>query len=363
MQDMPSPMERYHRQILLPQIGPLGQQRLAAAHVLLVGCGALGCASADQLVRSGVGHLTVVDRDVVELTNLQRQVLFDEADAAAQTPKAVAAAQRLGQINSGVQIEALVRDVHAANIEDLAAKPIDLVVDGTDNVQTRYLLNDFAVKHHLPWIYGGCVATEGRMLAVVPGRTACLRCIFPDIPQQGSELPTCDTAGVLGPAAAVVGALQALAAMQILSETQEAPHVHAGLRKTQAAPQGLLAIDFWPLRVRVLSASPPRSDCPCCGKRHFEFLDDPAHVPAAVLCGRDAVQVRPASAGAIVDLTAMRQRWSGLGQVEATPYLVRCRLNDPAGITITLFADARADVHGTTDPGRARSIYARFVGM
>jgi adenylyltransferase/sulfurtransferase len=347
MQDASSAMNRYHRQILLPQIGLSGQQRLAEAHVLLVGCGALGSVIADQLVRSGVGHLTIVDRDLVELTNLQRQVLFDEADAAVQAPKAVAAARRLQQINSTVRIEPLVRDVHAGNIEDLTPKPIDLVLDGTDNVQTRYLLNDFAVKHNFPWVYGGCVAAEGRMLAVLPGRTGCLRCIFPDMPQ-AAGIPTCDT---VGPAAAAVGALQALAAIQILSGHPE------------AAAQGLVAINFWPLRVRVLSASAPRADCPCCGKRVFEFLDNPANIPAVALCGHNAVQVRPANPRAAVDLPAMRQRWTGLGQVEATPYLVRCQLKDPAGIVITLFADARAIIHGTADPGRGRSIYARFVGM
>src|SRR5687768_16964400 len=198
-------MSRYHRQTLLPQIGEAGQEMLRDARVLLVGCGALGTVSAEQLVRGGVGHLRLCDRDIVELTNLQRQTLFTEADAASGTPKAVAAAERLARINSTVWIEPHVTDVHSGNIESLAAD-VRLIVDGTDNVETRYLVNDVAVKLGLPWVYGACVGMGGRVMGVVPGVTPCLRCVFPDPPGPG-EIETCDTAGVFAPAAAIVASL------------------------------------------------------------------------------------------------------------------------------------------------------------
>lgn len=348
-------MDRYHRQILLPHVGAAGQEKLAASRVLLVGCGALGSVIAEQLVRAGVGTLTIADRDVVELTNLQRQVLFDETDAAAQTPKAVAAARRLAGVNSDVHIEPAVCDVHSGNIEELAAvgtqHAVHLVLDGTDNVQTRYLVNDFAVKHALPWIYGGCVGTEGRVMTIRPPHTACLRCVFPK-PPRADELATCDTAGVLGPAAAVVASLQALAALKIL------------LGHAEAAGEQLLSIDFWANRFRSVDLGEARrEDCPCCGLRQFPFLESHADASAVSLCGRNAVQVRPTGPHAAVDLAAIGERLAGLGGIERTPYLLRCRLRDPAGVALTLFADGRAIVHGTPDLGRAKSIYARFIGL
>src|SRR5262245_34353204 len=213
-------IDRYHRQTLLPQIGEAGQRKLAGARVLLVGCGALGSTIAEQLARAGIGHLRNADRDIVELTNLQRQVLFDDSDAAGGLPKAVAAANRLSKINSTITIEPRVVDVDALNVEQLVAG-CDMILDGTDNVATRYLVNDVAVKHTIPWIYGACVGTEGRVMTIRPGAGACLRCIFPQ-PPNASELATCDTAGVLGPVASVVGAMQALAAIKLLSGNADA---------------------------------------------------------------------------------------------------------------------------------------------
>jgi adenylyltransferase/sulfurtransferase len=231
---------------------------------------------------------------------------------------------------------------------------VDLLVDGTDNVQARYLINDLCVKHNLPWIYGGCVGVEGRVLALRPPRTACLRCLFPTAPA-ADQLPTCDTAGVLGSAAAVVGSLQALAAIKIL-----AGH-------SQAAGEGLLAIDFWANRFHsITGASTKRNDCPCCGGRQFPFLDNQTDGSAVALCGRDAVQIRPPkrNEGHVpLDLPDMADRLAPLGSVERTPYLLRCKLHDPAGISVTLFADGRAIVHGTSDLGRAKSVYARFIGL
>jgi adenylyltransferase/sulfurtransferase len=341
--------------MLLPQIGPAGQDRLARARVLLVGCGALGCVVADQLVRAGVGRLRLADRDVVELTNLQRQGLFDEADARAGLPKAIAAAARLGRVNSSVVVKPAAVDVNFDNIAELAgvdgadaAGPrVDLIVDGTDNVQTRYLINDFAVKFAIPWIYGACVGTEGRVMAIRPGATACLRCVFPRPPAAG-ELPTCDTAGVLGPAAGIVGSMQSAAAIRLLAGDG-------------APPASLIALDAWNFSFRAIDVGGPAPDCPCCGRRQFEFLTRASGDLATTLCGRETVQIRPAGKRA-VSLGELAERLRPSGDVQAGEYFVRCVLSDPAGITLTAFADGRLLVQGTTDVGRAKSLYARFLG-
>jgi len=349
------PVTRYHRQQLLPQVGPAGQARLAAARVLLVGCGALGTTLADLVVRAGVGFLRIADRDVVELTNLQRQVLFDESDARQGAPKAVAAARRLAAINADVTIEPHVVDVHAANLPDLAGlegagPPCDLLLDGTDNVETRYLLNDLAVKHAIPWVYGACVGTEGRVMGVLPGTTACLRCIYPAPPAVG-EFATCDTAGVLGPAAAVVAATQAALALRLLID--------------RTTPEHLLTFDLWAGRFHAVPTTDVRSpDCPCCGQRRFEFLNAPLGPGLTTLCGRNAVQIRTLNPtrAAPLDLSALAGRLKPSGQVESTRYLVRCHLHEPAGLSLTVFADGRILVHGTNNPNTARSVAARFVG-
>jgi adenylyltransferase/sulfurtransferase len=340
-------LQRYHRQMLLPQIGPQGQRRLAAARVLVVGCGALGTVLTDQLVRAGVGHLTLVDRDIVELTNLQRQTLFDERDAADEVPKVVAAANRLRSINSTVEITSHVTDVHPGNIEDLLKPGFHLLLDGTDNVQTRYLLNDVSVKHGLPWVYGAAVSTEGRVMSIVPTVTPCLRCVFPK-PPSPQELPTCDTAGVLGMGTAIVGAYQAIEALKLLTGAAPSPQI--------------IRLDFWQPRTHVLDLTDARRpDCPCCADCRFDYLNAPSADSAATLCGRDAVQVRPSSGGQW-SLTALAERLATAGTVHRTPHFVRCTLRDPAGVRLTVFPDGRSLVHGVTDPGRAKSIHARFVG-
>ena len=392
-------MNRYHRQMLLPQIGPVGQAKLAAARVLLVGCGALGSHIAEQLVRAGVGFLRLVDRDIVELTNLQRQVLFDEKHAIAGWPKAAAAAERLGEINSQVRVEPRVIDLHAGNIEseilsdvilrysDGSAQSelphrsfgvpqddsrsgsnssfdhsslirhsdfvirhspqIDLILDGTDNVATRYLLNDVAVKHGISWVYGACVGVEGRVMAIRPGHTPCLRCIFPTAPKP-EELATCDTAGVLGPAAAIVASLQVVAALKLLTGNES------------ALPDELLTIDLWSNRFHGLSLKDARrSDCPCCGLGQFEFLSRPPDESAVTLCGRDAVQIRGEGS---IQLSTLADRWRVIGTVEQTRFFVRCQLTDPADLRLTLFEDGRLIVQGTRDAARAKSLYARYVG-
>lgn len=337
---------RYHRQVQLPQIGPRGQAQLARSRVLLVGCGALGSVIADQLVRAGVGTLRIADRDIVELTNLQRQVLYDEADVAEQAPKAVAAARRLHRINSEVRVEPLVCDVHPGNVESLL--DCDLIIDGTDNVETRYLLNDASIKHEIPWVYGACVGTEGRCMAVKPPGDACLRCVFPD-PASAGELPTCDTAGVLGAAAAMVASLQVTAAIRLL--------VAADHR------QELVTLDVWTNRFHAVSLSDAKgSDCVCCGQRRFDFLEGASAGRSTSLCGRNAIQVRPPGAAPLLDLAAVADKLTAAGAVQRTAYLVRCDLHEPRELRLTIFPDGRAIVHGTADPDRAKSIYARFVG-
>ena len=340
-------LQRYDRQMLLPQIEETGQRRLMASRVLLVGCGALGTAIADQLVRAGVGHLTIVDRDIVELTNLQRQTLFDEADARDEMPKAIAAANRLRRVNSEVEVTPIVADVHAGNLEELLRPGFALVLDGTDNVQTRYLINDVAVKHGLPWVYGAAVGVEGRVMGIVPGMTPCLRCIFPN-PPSAAELPACDTAGVLGMGATIVGAYQAIEAIRLLVG--------------EKASGVLMRMDFWPPRTHnVSTVDARREDCVCCGRRRFDYLDAPSGDAAVTLCGRNAVQVRP-SGRVVLILAELATKLATAGEVERNAYFVKCKLRDPSGLVLTVFPDGRTLVQGVNDLGRAKSIHARFVG-
>jgi molybdopterin-synthase adenylyltransferase len=341
-------MSRYDRQQILPQIGPEGQSRLAQSRVLIVGCGALGSAVSELLARAGVGLLRIVDRDLVELSNLQRQVLFDEQDAAEETPKAIAAAKRLSEINTEIRIEPVVADLNAGNVESFTN--VDLIVDGTDNIATRYLLNDVAVKHQIPWVYGGCVGTEGRVWGIWPQRTGCLRCLFPE-PPNASEMPTCDTAGVLGPAATVVGGLQAAVAIRFLVEGVEA-----------SMQSQLTILNIWNTQFRQMAFTAPQTDCPCCAHRKFQYLSTNGRDFTTNLCGRNAVQVVQSKVGPEIDLSATAERWKKLGEVGKTPWFVRCKLNDPGGIDLTLFPDGRLIVRGTSEPMRATSIYARFVG-
>jgi adenylyltransferase/sulfurtransferase len=337
-------MQRYHRQILLPQIGTVGQQRLLGSRVLLIGCGALGSVIAEQLARAGVGFLRIIDRDIVELTNLQRQVLFDESDGASAVPKAVAAANRLARVNSSIRVEPIVADVDARNIEELI--DVDLILDGTDNVATRYLINDVSVKHATPWVYGACVGTEGRVMTIRPERGPCLRCVFPEPPAPG-ELPTCDTAGVLGPVASVIGSMQAIAAIKLLTASVVANE--------------LISMDLWKNRIRVTDvADAKRESCPTCGLRRFEFLSDTSS-RAVQLCGREAVQVRAASK-LTLSAPTLAARLDPFGEIQQTPYFVRCDLRDEKPLKLTVFLDGRTIVHGTNDPARAKAIHAKYVG-
>lgn len=329
----------------MPEVGAAGQARLGSAEVVVVGCGALGCGAADLLARAGVGRLILVDRDLVEWNNLHRQVLFSEADARAGTPKAIAAGERLSAVNSSVVVHAVVADLRATNVATLVPAHASLVVDATDNFETRYLLNDLCVKRGLQLVYGGVIGVRGMQATFAPGGP-CLRCVFPEPPAPGSQ-QTCESAGVLGPAVAVVGAMQAAAALRVIIDG--------------SAPRLLHEWDVWRGTSRTIALGEPRADCPTCATGRFEFLDACHGEDAARVCGSDAVQVWPAP-DARVDLGALAHRLSPHATVEVGPVMVRAEIRDRPGVTLTVFADSRAIVRGAGGVDAARSLYARFVG-
>ncbi len=335
-----SDADRYSRQIRFAPIGMEGQERLAAARVAIVGCGALGSFQAGALARGGVGYLRLIDRDSVELSNLQRQWLFEEQDAVDGVPKAVAAARGLSRINSRIAVEPLVTDLTAANIEDVL-EGIDLILDGTDNFETRYLINDYAVSRNVPWIYGAAVGGYGLVMPVIPGQTACFRCVYPD-PPSGAQ-PTCETAGVLNTITSTVASWQCSIAFRWL------------------AGGGVVAqisrFDAWTGMLRGSAMPAPDPACPCCGQRRFDSLDQRQRTPIS-LCGRNAVQIherrRP------IDLPALAEQLASLGPVRFNEFALRFQGESHE---LTVFPDGRAIIKGTTDPAVARSLYARYVGM
>lgn len=360
-------LARYHRQMLLPGFGPDGQRKLLSATALVLGCGALGTVAADLLARAGVGHLRIVDRDFIELSNLQRQTLFDERDVADAMPKAEAARRRLARINSQVEVTAIVDDVNHGNVERLAAGA-DVIVDGLDNFETRYLANDCAVKHGLPYVYGGAVGTAGMAYAILPHTrggdapwethtagnraTPCLRCLYEQAPPPG-ESATCDTAGVIGPAVSIIASFQAAEALKILSGNLD-----------RVCPT-MLSIDLWSNTAMHLKVARARDagDCPCCKQRNFEFLDGRAGSSATALCGRDAVQLRHRQHQGELDLAELAGRLRRHGPVTVNEYMLRADLRDHGqAYELTLFADGRAIVKGTGDAAVARGLYAKYVG-
>lgn len=335
--------DRYARQITLSQIGPEGQERLRTASVVLIGCGALGTVIADGLTRAGVGSLRIVDRDVVELNNLQRQVLFDEEDVAQGLPKAIAAARKLARVNSEVQIDPIVADVTPRNVERLI-EGANVVVDGTDNFETRYLINDACVKHGLPWVYGGVVSTYGATTTFIPGRTACLRCLLATMPAPGT-VPTCDTVGVLGPAVNVVASLEIVQAIKVL--TGQVP-----------VPPPLIFIDVWEGLWEVVTLQKGEASCPTCDEGRFDFLRAREGHRAVELCGRDTFQITPRRRTPL-PLEQLAGRLREVGRVFQNEYLLRLEM---APYELTVFADGRTLVKGAKDEAEARGIYARYVG-
>jgi adenylyltransferase/sulfurtransferase len=336
--------ERYSRQVLFPEIGRRGQEKLLASRVLIVGCGALGASHAEMLSRAGVGNLRIVDRDFVEFTNLQRQTLFRESDAAERLPKAVAAQSRIREINGQIDVEAIVADVNYSNVEQLL-DGCDLVIDGSDNFQVRYLLNDACAKLGKTWIYGAAVSSYGTTMTIIPGRTPCLRCIFEEMPDAGSS-PTCDTAGVIMPIIATVSATQVTEALKILVGDLDSLH------------GSLMQFDVWANDRQRNKLGPPNPDCKTCGQHIYEYLDAETPEFSAVLCGRNAVQIAPPRPTQL-DLESLARSIEQLADVKQNEYLLRFTSGDHE---VTVFRDGRAIVKGTDDIVAARSLYARYIG-
>ena len=335
----PGDRDRYSRQIRFSGVGETGQQRLLDARIVIAGCGALGSFQAAALARAGCGSLRIIDRDYVELSNLQRQWLFDEADAREALPKAIAAARKIVSINSGVHVDPVVADLTASNADDLLAEA-DLILDGTDNFETRYLINDYAVSRGVPWIYGAAIGSYGITMPVLPGETACLKCIYPDPPAGVQE--TCETAGVLGSITSVIASLQVSAAMKIMCGEQPS-------RK-------ITTVDVWTGEIRQIGQPARDPLCRACALREFPSLDGRGRAPIS-LCGRNAVQIHERSRP--IDLRDLAARLTPLGAVRANEFALR--FEDPP-FQLTVFPDGRVIVKGTSDTGVARSVYARYIG-
>ncbi len=347
-------ISRYHKQMLFAGIGADGQKRLAEARVLLVGCGALGCVLADAMVRAGVGHVRIVDRDFVELSNLQRQILFDEQDVADHLPKVIAAERRLRRVNSQITIEPIVADVDHTNIATLASG-VSLILDGTDNFEIRYLINDVSLETGIPWIFTGCTGSVGQVMPIFPNHSACLRCLMQSPPPPGST-ETCDTAGVLGPAVNVVASLQAAIALRIL------------VGQRLQVEQKLSIVDVWTGSFRSIDVSQLRdqANCPACKHGERLWLHGNQRSASTILCGRNAVQITPAEKLRL-SLPELAARLESAGSVTSNPFLVRLTVS-PAStenendIELTVFPDGRAIIRGTNDPSVARSLYSRYIG-
>lgn len=333
--------DRYSRQIRFREIGEEGQHLLAQARVAIAGCGALGSTQAELLARAGVGFIRLIDRDYVEWSNLQRQILYDEKAAEASLPKAAAAAARLHEVNSSIEAEAAVSDLTAATVDDLF-EGVNLIMDGTDNFETRYLINDFALCHNVPWIYGAAVGSYGLKMPVIPGATCCLRCMLPEPP--GGAMETCETAGVLGPITSIIAALQVADALMILTG-----HIEQLSRQ-------LTIVDVWAGDIMQAPQPQPNPDCPACGRREFMYLNGKRRAPIS-LCGRNAVQIHDSERH--LDLKELALRLASVGTVKVNEFALRAQIE---GFDITVFPDGRAILKGTTNIGVARSLYAKYIG-
>jgi molybdopterin-synthase adenylyltransferase len=337
--------ERYSRQVLFQPIGVEGQKKLLNSRAVIVGMGALGTVIAGHLVRSGIGFVRMIDRDLVELSNLQRQTLFDEEDAANNLPKVIAAKKKLEKINSTIHIEAIVADLNLDNAEDLLTD-FDVILDGTDNFLTRYVINDVAVKHGIPWIHGAAVSSRGMFSVIIPGTTPCYRCLFPNAPVGLGE--TCDTVGVLSPLTDIIGSFQSIEALKLLVGAETNPNLEQ--------------IDIWynsSLQMDITNGHNP--ECPTCVHHQFDFLDRSSHhqVVFSTLCGRDTVQINPRN-GCEINMSETAQRLKKNGKVIGNPYLLRFFPNNE--ITMVLFKDGRVLIHGTNDTVKAKSYYAKYIG-
>lgn len=340
-------LSRYSRQILFDGIGEAGQRRLIDSRVAVVGMGALGTVLANHMVRAGVGFVRIIDRDFVEASNLQRQMLYHERHAEEGLPKAIAAAETLRNINSQVIVEPIVADLTWQNAEQHLAD-VDLVLDGTDNFQVRFLLNDVCVKHGIPWVYGGGVSAHGATFPIQPGETPCLRCLFDSAPAPGTT-QTCDTAGVIGPIIHIIASYQAVEAMKILVGARDK------VRRT------MLSVGVWDYMTSSVDITHAKNpNCPCCGKKEFAFLEPQTGNLTTSLCGRQTIQISPYEPWE-VDLPAMAERLKQSGKVESNKFLVRFYITDD--LRLVIFQDGRVLVQGTDDISTARSLYAKYIGM
>jgi sulfur carrier protein ThiS adenylyltransferase len=336
---------RYSRQKLFSPIGKYGQGRISSKHVLIIGAGALGSGCAEALVRSGIGQLTIVDRDYVEWSNLQRQQLYSEEDAQNRLPKVIAAKNRLTAINSSVAIEAIIADASVSELEDWAKK-VDLIIDATDNFETRMIINDVAQKHSVPWIYGACVGSYGISYTIIPEKTPCLSCLLETVPLGGL---TCDTAGIISPAVSMVVSYQISEALKIL------------VGDLDSLRNKLVSFDVWKNQYSAIQVDKLKNrDCPSCGEeRSYPYLSFENQTKTAVLCGRDSVQIRP-SIPTLRDLEALEKVFANQGgTVQRNPYLLSYNV-EPHRLVV--FKDGRVLVHGTKDISEAKAIYHRYLG-
>lgn len=332
--------ERYSRQIVLDKIKEIGQEKLAKSKVVIVGCGALGTTIANNLARSGIGYLKLVDRDIIELNNLQRQNLFDEDDIG--LPKASTSVKKLKKINSEIKIESVDDDVNHENIEDIIKK-MDVVLDGTDNMLIRFLINDACIKHNIPWIYGGAIQTYGMSMNIIPGKTPCFRCIVNDIPEAGL-LPTCDTIGVLNTIPGIIGSIESTEALKIILN--------------EDVNKGLLSYDVWNHDFNIIKVK-KKKDCECCGKNNFEFLNAEKKETIISLCGSGAIQVTPAKATKI-SFEELAKKLEKLGDVYIHNVVLRFRIPD---YEFNIFKNGRTIILGTNDKNIAKSLYAKYIGI
>ena len=333
--------EKYSRQVLFSPIGVEGQEKLLESKVVILGCGALGTAQANALVRAGVGTVRIVDRDFVEESNLQRQMLFDEADARESLPKAVAAERKLRQINSDVKVEGIVANADSSNIEEFI-EGFGVVLDATDNFETRYLLNDAAVKLGIPWVYGAVVASYAATMTILPGRSACLACVFPKSPRGLHE--TCDTIGVIGPAVSWAASLQCTEALKILLGRESELH------------GALIAYDLWSNRFQKVNA-PRDPECMVCAAHEYLYLEQGGATHVS-MCGRNSIQIHTSESRGL-NLAEVRARLEQFGPVQSNDFLLKCALD---AYELTVFPDGRVIVKGTQDPAVARGLYARYIG-
>jgi molybdopterin/thiamine biosynthesis adenylyltransferase len=342
----PEEAERYARQIAFYGVGKLGQEKLAQSRVMILGCGGLGSASASILARAGIGYLKLVDRDFLELNNLQRQILYEEHDVKEGLPKPIAAQRRINQINSTIQVEPVIADVNRFNIEKLISD-VDLVIDATDNFEARFLLNEACVKHHRTWIYGAAIESYGLTMTIIPGETACLRCVMDNIPQPGT-VATCEAVGILASIVCIIASSQCVEAIKILTG------------KKDELNKNLISIDIWQNSFQTIDVTKEniQKNCPVCNQHWFEFLEGKQGSTYTTLCGRNAVQILPFKETQI-DLAKLAINLSDIGVIKANEYLIRFEIE---GYELSIFPDGRAIVKGTTDTGIARSLYSRYVG-